>query len=255
LEGYYNNGIEDPASYVLTTAAQQVEEFPEIADQIMKDAELAAIMAEGYIEWLEETGADVGLKVIGAECQVEVPLGTTPYTLRGKIDTRLEREADGAWLQLEHKTVGNLTDLPKYAQSNPQFLTYDLLSYLKAQEEGDRATDGVILNMARRVKRTAKAKPPFYARHEVRHNVDELRAHFRHVVAIGREIEQVWNALDGGTSHHDVCPPAIDRNHLWYCSCAPITTMFDDGSDVESYLEDLYEDYNPFARYDEEEAA
>ena len=258
LEGYYNETLDDPALYVHDLAVQLTEEHPEFADQIMKDAEYAEIMLSGYLEWVEEEGADVGLRVIGAEQSVEISLDGTPYRLRGKIDTRMEREADGALLQLEHKTVGNLSDIPKYAQSAPQFLTYDLLAFLLAKEEGGRATDGVILNMARRVKRTRAAKPPFYGRHEVRHNVDELRNHWKHVVGIGKEIQRVTDLLDAGISHHEACPPRVDRSHLWSCSCAPITAMIDDGSDFEGFLTDLYEDYNPWARYDdpeEEEAA
>ena len=252
LEAYYNMGETNVTQLALNYAEEMIRETPDLSAQIMKDVELAVIMLEGYFEWLEETGSDVGLKIIGAEQAVEVPLEGTQLRLRGKIDTRMEREVDGAWLQLENKTVGNLTDIPKYAQGAPQFLTYDLLAFLKAREEKEgRATDGVILNMARRVKRTASAKPPFYARHEVRHNVHELRAHWKHVVAVGTEIQSVRAKLDAGAEHHDICPPTVSRNHTWSCPCAPITTMFDDGSDVEGFLAETYEEHDPWARYEE----
>lgn len=154
-------------------------------------------------------------------------------------------------MQLEHKTVGNFTDLPRVAQSSPQFLTYDLLAYLTKPD--GVPTDGVILNMLRRVKRTARAKPPFYMRHEVRHNVNELRAHWRHCVAIGWQISGAREALDAGADHHDVCPPSVDRSHSWACSCAPLGAMLDDGSDVEGFLSELYEVYDPMERYGEKE--
>lgn len=256
LEGYYNGTLDDPVIYVVDLTNKLLEEHPELSEQITKDAEYAEIMLSGYLEWVEEEGVDVGLRVIGAEQSVEVALAGTPYRLRGKIDTRLERESDGALLQLEHKTVGDLSRIPKYAQAAPQFLTYDLLAFLLAREEKlDRATDGVIINMARRVKRTMKAKPPFYARYEVRHNVDELRNHWRHVVGIAKDIERTREILDAGAHHQDVCPPRINESHTWSCSCAPLTPMFDDGSDVEGYLQDVYEEYDPWARYDDEEEA
>jgi PD-(D/E)XK nuclease superfamily len=253
LEAYYNEGRTDVVELVQNYMQGEAKQNPEYASQIAKDGELVAIMLEGYFEWLQETGADEGLRVLGAEMPVEVKLGETGFSLRGKIDTRLEREVDKAWLQLENKTVGNLTDIPRYAQQAPQFLTYDLLAFLKAKDEGARTTDGVIVNMARRVKRTSRANPPFYARHEVRHNPDELRAHYRHVVAIGREIERTRRALDAGSNHHDVCPPTISRNHTWSCNCASITGMFDDGSDIEAFLQDLYEVHDPWERYEEKE--
>ena len=255
LEHYYKLGDTDVAQMIRNEALALAEQFPADGEQVYRDAEMASIMLEGYFEWLEETGADAGLNVIGAEESVEIELMGTPYKLRGKIDARLQRESDGALLQLEHKTTGDLTAIPKYAQSAPQFLTYDLLAFLKAKEEGVDATDGVIINMARRVKRTSRAKPPFYGRHEVRHNVDELRSHWRHVVAIGRGIERTRKALDAGASHHDVCPPSVTRNHTFSCECAPITSMFDDGSDIEGYLTEFYVEFDPYARYDEEEAA
>jgi hypothetical protein len=255
LEGYYNGTLDDPVIHVHDLAVKMVDDHPEFAEQIMKDAEMAEIMLSGYLEWVEEEGVDVGLKVIGSEQSVEIPLEGTPFSLRGKIDARLERESDGAYLQLEHKTVGDLSSIPKYAQNAPQFLTYDLLAFLLAKKEDGRATDGVILNMARRVKRTVRAKPPFYARYEVRHNLNELRNHWRHVVGIGKEIQRVTDLLNAGVNHHEACPPRIDRNHLWSCSCAPISAMIDDGSDFEGFLTDLYEEYNPWARYEEEDAA
>ena len=252
LEHYYNTGDTEVAEMIRAEGAELLEKYPDEGARILKDVEIAAIMLEGYFEWLEEEGADVGLTLIGAERSVEVPLEGTEFTLRGKIDAQLSRESDGALLQLEHKTTANLTDIPRYAQSAPQFLTYDLLAYIESKMGSGQATDGVILNMAKRVKRTQKATPPFYARHEVRHNVEELRAHFRHVVSIGREIQRVSEALDNGASHQDWCPPSISRNHTFMCSCAPVTAMFDDGSDLEGFLADVYEKFDPYERYQEE---
>lgn len=254
LEKYYRDPDITPLEVlagVIESRERLTERYPELTEQIAKDCELVQIMLEGYFDWVEETSADVGLEVVGVEEQVDVPLEGTPYILRGKMDARLRRELDSSLLQFEHKTVGNLTDLPRFAASNFQFLTYDLLAYLEAQRSGnpDIKTDGVLLNMARRVKRTKTAKPPFYSRYEVRHNVHELRSHWRHVVAIGGMIDVARKALDDGVDPHIVCPPTINRNHSWSCPCAPITTMFDDGSDVEQFLAEFYEPYDPWARY------
>lgn len=253
LEAYYKGELDEPSQLVRQRADVALIEHPDFAEQIAKDAELAAIMLDGYIEWVATEGVDVGYEIIGAEQAVSIAVG--PFTLQGKIDARLRREADGALLQLEHKTVANLSDIPKYAQSAPQFLTYDLLAFMLAREANDESlhTDGVLLNMLRRVKRTARAKPPFYGRHEVRHNVDELRAHYRHVVALGTEIQRAREALDAGRSHHDVCPPNVNRGHAWACSCRDVTSMFDDGSDVEAFIQDFYEPHDAWARYATEE--
>lgn len=253
LEKFYKGELDDPAMYIASQAGDLVSAaHPEDEDQIVKDVEMASIMLQGYMEWVETEGADVGLEVVGVEQGVEQVVG--PFILRGKIDARVRREWDGALLQLEHKTCGSLEDIPKYAQAAPQFLTYDLLAFLEAKNGGGvEQTDGVLLNMARKVKRTVRAKPPFYGRFEVRHNVEELRAHYRHIITVGNQIFRARAALDQGWSHHDVLVPHINRNHTWACRCRHITPMLDDGSDVDSYLQDFYEPYDPLERYNDGE--
>lgn len=257
LEAYYRGAVKDPLLVVQERAdALITPELPEqTIEELLKAAELAGIMLEGYMEWLAETGADAALKVLSAEEKVEVPLTPTGFVLRGKIDARAIDLRTEAHVQLEHKTVGNLTDLPKYAQSNFQFLTYDLLAYLKAQESRDPGlrTDGVLLNMARRVKRTKRANPPFYGRHEVRHNTQELRSHWLHIVTIGQEIVGARARLDSGVPHHAVCPPSVSRDSTWSNPFFAVYPVMDDGGDWEGMLADLYEPHDPLAHYEETE--
>jgi hypothetical protein len=250
LEVYYRDGS-DPIERVQINANRSMVADPDAAEEIADAAGLAAIMLEGYLDWVAETGADVGLLHAEAEKKVEVQLTGTPYRLRGKIDAQVTRESDGALVQLEHKTVGNLTDLPKTAQQAFQFLTYDLLAFLKSMEGNGTRTDGVILNMLRRVKRTASAKPPFYGRHEVWHNTHELRAHWQHVVAIAQESDRVRARLDAGEDHHTVVPPTIDRSCSWSCDFAAVCPMFDDGSDAEGLLSVDFQEHDPLERYEE----
>lgn len=262
VEAHYKGELTDPEAFVAAKARQALEkaglvEVTDVIDlgdgplsvtsDVREAAELAAIMLTGYLEWVAETGVDEGLTVIATEQIVQAPIG--PYTLMGKLDATVRRDADDATLLLEHKTVGNLTDIPKYAQSAGQFLTYDLLASL----EPGAYVDGLLINMAKRVKRTARANPPFYARHEVRHNKEELRSHFKHVLAIGVQIEEARKRLDAGVEHHRVVAPASGRSHLFGCPCASFTTMFDDGSVVEEYLAEFFEQKDPLARYTEEE--
>lgn len=251
LAAYYTVPAHDPFEAIRSQAGALITELPDYAEAIEDAAGLAGIMLEGYFEHLAETGADVALEYDGAEQKVEVVLRPTSYILRGKIDAQFVRELDGARVQLEHKTVGGLADIPKTAQSNFQFLTYDLLAYLKSLEGDGARTDGVLVNMLRRVKRTAAAKPPFYGRHEVRHNTQELRAHWQHVVAIARDSDIDRARLDHGRNHHTVVPPSPDKSCSWSCDFAAVCPMFDDGSDAEGMLRAEFETHDPLARYDE----
>lgn len=255
LEAYYRpDQRKHPLETIGIRTQEMLDRYPDDTNDILKCAELAQIMLEGYMEWLEETGADSDIEITGAEEAVEVQLG--PYRLRGKLDARGYRRSDGLLLQMEDKTVQNLVDLPKVAQTNFQYLTYDLLAFLAARElaPGVQRTDGVLLNMLRKVKRTAQAKPPFYGRHEVRHNQEELRNHWRHVLAIAQETDTARARLDDGESHHLVAPPTPARDCSYACEfyavCGP--GMLDDGSDAEGMLQSAYEIHDPLERYAED---
>jgi len=252
LEAYYRpTDRRDPLDAVRDKTQTMLDHYPEAAKEILACAELAVIMIEGYMQWLEEDGGDVDLDVYAAEQPVEVALGE--HRLLGKLDAAALRRSDGLRLQLEHKTVQNLADLPKTAQTNFQMLTYDLLAHLKSLEDGDPSvrTDGVLLNMLRKVKRTKAAKPPFYGRHSVRHNVEELRNHWRHVTEIARNIEQARARLDAGENPQRVAPPNPTRDCSWDCQfyavCGP--GHMDDGSDAEGMIQALYEQHDPLSRY------
>jgi hypothetical protein len=249
LQNWYEGKLDRPSDFVAAKTVVMQREQPELLADYAKDAELATIMLDGYIEWVAESGEDAAMEFVAAEQVVEVPVG--PFRLRGKIDARFRRRYDGALIQLEHKTCGNLSDHPVWAQQNPQFLTYSMLAMM-TKPEGVR-TEGITVNMLRRVKRTPRAKPPFYGRHAVHHSVEELRSHYQHVVGIGHMIDQARQMLDEGMSHHLVCPPKFDRNHSWSCRCVGLDTLPDDGDRLEEYLADYYEPYNPNERYDETE--
>jgi len=254
LEAYYR-GAEHPLDWVKRKSLKLIEENEGLADKIAEEAHLAGIMLDGYMQWLEETGADADLEFYATEAALEVALGDSGFTLRGKLDARARHRSNGARVFVEHKSVQSLKDLPKTAQTNPQFLNYELLEFedLRANgAEGERA-DGTLLNMGRKVKRTARAKPPFYGRHEVHHSLEELRSHWRHIVTVGREIEAARARLDAGESHHFVVPPSPGSSSTWRHHEICWSGMFDDGSDIEGYLAAMYEQHDPMSRYDDDE--
>jgi hypothetical protein len=259
-EGAYGEGSPeflDPIEWVKRQAISAMEKEPDFAEQIARDSELAGIMVDGYMMWLEETGADADFETVEPERQMRVEL-KPGIVLLGKLDGKV-RTRDGWTGFLETKTVGNFTDLPSYAQIDRQLLTYDLQEYLELLETGTELapkkplTDGAILNMLRKVKRTASAKPPFYMRYPVKHNIYELRNHWRHVVGIAAEMQRAIARLEAGETHHAVVPPTPSSDCRWSCSFHAVCPMFDDGSDVEAVLEFEYEEHDPFARYGEEE--
>lgn len=262
LEAYYGRG-EDPVEFARLYYGQAILEAQEklvaieldtVISAIDKEAELVLIMLEGYVELVLEEGYDEDLEVLGAETRATEEL-TDDLVLQGKIDAPARKKSEpNVLLQIDHKTTGDLVSIPKTAQVNQQFLNYNLLAFLRARREGGQRTDGIVVNMARRVKRTARAKPPFYGRHEVRHSDEQLRSHWRHLLSVGQQILEATARLDRGENPHGVCPPTPTRDCTWRCpfSGPCLSGMFDDGSDVEGYLAANYVEIDPLARYKKE---
>lgn len=257
LAAYYDPFARiDPLQHMADTVSLDVATYPAYEADIRKEAKLCEIMLEGYLQWCEETGADVGMELISAEGADEYPLPLpdgAPWAdlrLLTKIDAQV-RTPDELRLALEHKTVGSLTIALPTLQMDTQCLTEHLVIHLKLNAEGreDERADGVLYNMLRKVKRTAAAKPPFYDRKPVRHNVSELRNHWFHVTAIAAEIADAENRLAAGESHHTVCPPNPTKDDSWQNPFFNIFPLFDDGSDVESAIEELYVVRDPLERY------
>jgi hypothetical protein len=261
LAAYYANTSDDPLSSISEVEIKLLQEHPDRAKEIRNDIDMARAMCEGYFDWLEETGADYELEVIQPERAIKVKLGNTAgrdVFLQGKLDGKVKRR-DGWTAFLEHKTVGNFTDLPAIARIDRQLLTYHLLEYLELLEEAESEysnksmptrplTGGAILNMLRKVKRV-RAKPPFYQREEIRHNIEELRNHWRHTMAVAREIDEAETRLDKGEDHQSVVPPTPARDCRFMCEFFSICPLFDDGTDVEWVIENEYEEHDPLERY------
>jgi len=262
LASYYGHG-KDPLE-VLTDLANRdflkidQENDDYVAKELEKDTALARIIVEGYLEWLEETAADAGIIIVSPEQPIiaDPKMADHPNVrLLGKEDVKAERERDGARLFIDHKTCQTFESVTKIAHMSEQFQHYHLLELLKLVKEGldtELRTDGMIVNMLRKVKRTATAKPPFYKRIEIRHNLTTLSSYWRRITEKIRQIEATRARLDAGESHIDVCYPTPTDTCTWKCEFFAICPAFDDGSHAEEYLSEHYVQINPLKRYEPE---
>lgn len=229
----------------------------DLTDKFQKAAALERAMIEGYVQWLEETGADANLKIIDSESQVRVHLydhvrsdgEITQVHAMGLLDVRAYRTTDGARLFVDHKTVGNLKQPVAHLPMNEQMLHYHLLEWLSTSD-GEERCDGALYNMIRRVKRTAAANPPFFDRYEVRHNTHELENYRRRLIAESRDIMRMVETLDAGADPMDVAYPTPTKDCSWDCDFFSICSMFDDGSRVDDAVTGLFQVVDPNARYE-----
>lgn len=234
---------------LLEAAGENMYKAKDVAD----DSDLGRAMLEGYFEWLEEKGEDEDLEIIGSEREIDVPF-TDGVRLVGKLDVRVLQKSTRARRFIDHKSVANMTDLPKTADIAEQFLHYcllDLLEHLNAGDHSDATfVDGGIYNMLRKVKRTPRATPPFYLRHPVRHTREELRSYWLRLLGEVAEIMRAEERLLGGEDPLVVAYPTPTRDCSWDCEMRQVCPMFDrPQEDAEGYLRDVFVQVDPLERY------
>lgn len=258
LARYYEKG-EDPVLLTRALVDADMAANPKYAEDIAKDGDLCIIMLEGYVEWLEETGADEDLEFLESEREVRQVFGAVggvKVEVVGRLDQRVRQRSTGLRSFMDHKT-GDFTRIVNTARIAQQFLHYDLLEYLEYIREGrdvSERTDGGIYNVLKKVKRTPRANPPFYMRHEVRHNLDELRSYWTRVAAITGEIVGKRMALDQGADPRSVVYPTPTSDCYWSCDFFPICPLVDDGSDLQAVIQLAYEEKPPRYVASEDEA-
>ena len=262
LAVHYDGG-DAVAAHTVFIARDRALLTPDLLEDELKqfesESDLGRIMLQGYLEWLGETGADQGLTVVATETKLSAPLDGyalldgfgRPIHLLGKLDLRVRREMDGAVLFLDHKTTKSFADVFGTMVLNEQFLTYQLLERLDllARQDDSPPATGSLVNVLRKVKRTASAKPPFYAREEVHHADVELRNFWHRVHAEVADLLAAEAALAAGTDHRRVCYPRPSRDCTWSCDFVAVCHMFEDGSDADRFLAERFVAYDPLARY------
>lgn len=225
------------------------------ADKVLKDYEFAQRMVEGYLEWAIEEGIDQDLEVVGAEEIIQAELAEGVW-VRGKVDQRLRRISTGKRLIRDFKTTGSVTEPVKTLHSDEQQLMYLMIERMLGRMD-ERAEAG-LHTMLRRVKRTAAAKPPFYAQHEVRHSDVELRSFWRRTLETARDIQRLrerLEAVDGQVTADGVgvaalvAYPSPEGSCSWSCDFFAVCPLFDEGSDAEGAIAEWFEVGDPDARY------
>lgn len=197
---------------------------------------LPVLMLQGYQEWREETGADVGETLVAGEQQLEASLGTfhgDDVILYGTIDQVL-RDSLGQLIINDFKTVGPLDENMTLA-TNWQINNYELLVRATYDETPVLGRH----TQLRRVKRTARAKPPFYGKQEIVFSPEGRATHLMHLQGVVADMVRTMQKLEtnlDASAHHYVCPPSPTRDCNWDCSFKHVCPMMDNGGDWEYLL-------------------
>jgi hypothetical protein len=240
----------DPLAVLRGSYEADIAEFPAEEEAIRKDLDLAATMVEGYLEWLEETGADNWFDVVGEEVPFEAELAPG-VALIGKLDLVIRRRSDGALAALDHKTAAELTSPLKTIHLNEQGRTYALLLKLAYP---DAPVAGAVWSWLRKTKRTARANPPFYAREELWYTEVELRNFYTRLSGVIRDMRATEGALNVGGDPLYYAYPTPTTDCSWKCRFFTVCPLFDDGSYAEGVLASAFVERDPRARYRATEA-
>jgi RecB family exonuclease len=86
-------GIEDPLLVLDEILNSELADNPNARDEIIKEDAFARLIVEGYLEWLEETGADVDLEVLDVEREIEAESPFPGVNLIGKEDLYVRKRS------------------------------------------------------------------------------------------------------------------------------------------------------------------
>lgn len=212
--------------------------------------ELAGIMLEGWEQWLAVTAADANEEVLFVEPDLEWEVGEFRgdlVVLTGHPDLVVHNTLNDLIIIDDTKTV---TSFSQALIHGGQGLTYALmLKMIHGLDVGMFRTTQI-----KKVKRTARAKPPFYERSELFVNPQMLRTHWAQLqgqLDTMVEIVQRWEQ-EGDTDrvgYDKLVYHNPTKDCTWDCSYLAVCSSMDDGSNYQQLLDINYRPRPPKEEY------
>lgn len=266
LEAYYRDDFDDETAVAhvgrlveANVAALNAAGRDGLVKMVQSQGEMARIMLEGYFQWAGESGVDADLEITGAEQRIEVPFGGEHFrtrfgvevTLLGLADLLAVRRSSGKRLILDFKSVQNAGDQETLAPMSPQFKHYAVILEML----GGERVDGALVRWLRRVKRTARATPPFYGEIPVMWPKAVLRSYYMQTQGLIEEILTAERELRAGVPPVDVGIGPTVTQDCGRCVFRPVCPLLDDETvDETDVLRWSYARVDPLARYAADES-
>lgn len=227
--------------------AEKIAAFPYSEDDIRKDYRMASVMVEGYVQWAEEEGIDSNLTLMESEQEIEaeivLPSGLVVVVL-GKRDIIGADEHERKFF-LDFKTCQTLSD--SLLDLNEQLLTYALLEKINNPETMPQYA---IWRMLRKVLRTERSKPPYFAEEKIELSDRVLRNFYMRLSGTLEDIARTKAQLAEGVDHRIACYPTASSRCSWGCEFRLPCPMMDRDEYAEEFLTANYEIHNPYQRYE-----
>lgn len=237
VEAYYNGGgICRPVAVLREELIKEEGLTPEW----IKILKLADIMLQGYEDWIENEGMDVGETTVATELQLSQRIGVfqgVEVHVTGKLDRLVQDNDTGEYIIEDTKTVQSFDDL-RWLAMGDQLLTYNVL--LRMGPGAIRPNRGRH-NQLRKVQRGPTAKPPFYDRTEFPFNDTQVENYWEMLTATVNDMVTCILGIEADPDmHRRYAYPNPTKDCLWRCDFLPICPMMDDGSHWKSTLSEMY---------------
>lgn len=247
---YLNGGIHGEKSdelakaYLLDKRATDLAECAEEHNAtIVKAHKAAEACFSSYLHWLDETGADLNLRILGAEDKMSMPGPIENTILNGRIDLLAEDTRTGDIVVIDLKTVGSIQEKIRMLHLDTQAKTYALLA---------RHHFGKPVKVAFRIvkinQRSARTKGPQEEEYIIHLNPGQLDLYQRQLAGVFTDIIRTTEALDAGGHHQTLAYPSPSDSCSWKCPFFAACPLLDDpNSDGEWLLNDAYKkkDFRP----------
>lgn len=197
------------------------------------------IIVDGYIEWLHETGADVGYEFNQSEVELRAPGPVDGTEIMGIIDLGGTHKMSGDLFVMDTKVTNSIDAMVKTLHLVEQGPMYAILAKIN-DPDPDRGFR-VVWNMLKRNKQTARARPPFYERYELAINMAQLQQFYQQLQGQIEEILRTEQRLNDGEPHVKVAYPTPSGDCTWKCPYFTVCGAMNDmtHNDVD-YLVNTY---------------
>lgn len=208
--------------------------------KIVEIYDVSMVVALGYVNWLQETGADIGYTFDKLEYELRAPGPVDGTEIMGIIDLGGTHDQSGDLFVMDTKVIASIDDTLKSLHIMEQGPMYAVLS--KILEPDTTRGFRVVWNMLKRNKHTAQAKPPFYQRYELAINADQLRQFYLQLQGQIEEILRTEERLNSGVSHLVAAYPTPTTDCAWKCPFFSVCGLMNDlvNNDVDYIIDQYY---------------
>lgn len=205
----------------------------------LKEFTMAELIAKGFFEWLEQEGSDANEETIHIEQRFTAHAGTyngDDVYITGQPDRIYRDRVTGLYGMDDWKTVDSLLR-PPHLDFDDQKLTYDWLLLMNGIDAATFRHTQLKKNM-----RTARAAPPFYARHPSTVSREQRESHRRHLGSTIRKMVEAVQAVESNLdSHHDYLEPTPTKDCGWDCDFKNVCPLMDQGDYWQTALDEWFQ--------------